>query len=99
MELGLRDFIRQLVTSNVISLHDLNERISNWDYDLQPGDAKPPDIPDRVLRGGPLGFKAKACVTLAENIRLILREIKSEASAHCKQFEDFPSVIGTVLVQ
>lgn len=86
LELALKDLLRWLVTNDVISLADINSRIRNWEFQLQTGDGKPPDIPDRVLTGGAFAFKAQALMTLADNILFILRDKEPYTEKHFRQY-------------
>lgn len=86
LELAFKDFVRKLVTSGVITLPDLNRLISEWEFKLQPGDVKPPELPQKILSGGGLGYKARCLVLLAENILFIVREKRDQAKADFQHF-------------
>lgn len=53
---------------------------------MQPGDVRPPKLPNRILTGGGLGYKARCLVLLAENILFIVRMKRNEARADFQHF-------------
>ena len=42
LELVFKDFVREMVETDVITLDELNERIRNYEFKMQPGDVRPP---------------------------------------------------------
>ena len=70
----------------MLSLDDLNARIRTWQFKLQLGDVRPPELPPKILSGGGLGYKTRSCVMLAENLLFIVADKVEEAREHFQHF-------------